>query len=287
MMTATLLMFFASLVDRWPSPHFSPVRGCGRGSRENPALRSVRVLDVLSNTPARPDGLAPCLFPSSAPSLRAAVRNAGSRKCLPAEVPLGCRRPASRTPAPLTNLFSECPIRPSRLVAFEPSTGRCLPVGRAPLQEIARMKMYGKFAAMIATSTVVMFGLMYLNTYQLEHVTFSETRTYMAIVMGATMAVVMLAYMLKMYPNRRVNIGIFLGSAIVFAVALWLVRSQVTVDDVSYMKAMIPHHSIAIMTSERAQIRDPRVRLLADQIVKSQREEIAEMKALIRDLEDE
>jgi hypothetical protein len=149
------------------------------------------------------------------------------------------------------------------------------------------MKMYGKFAAMIATSTVVMFGLMYLNTYQLEHVTFSETRTYMAIVMGATMAVVMLAYMLKMYPNRRVNIGIFLGSAIVFAVALWLVRSQVTVDDVSYMKAMIPHHSIAIMTSERAQIRDPRVRLLADQIIKSQREEIAEMKALIRDLEDE
>jgi uncharacterized protein (DUF305 family) len=128
---------------------------------------------------------------------------------------------------------------------------------------------------------------MYLNTYQLDHVTFSETRTYMAIVMGATMAVVMLAYMLKMYPNRRVNIGIFLGSAIVFAVALWLVRSQVTVDDVSYMKAMIPHHSIAIMTSERAQIRDPRVRLLADQIIKSQREEIAEMKALIRDLEGE
>ena len=149
------------------------------------------------------------------------------------------------------------------------------------------MKMYGKFAAMIATSTVVMFGLMYLNTYQLDHVTFSETRTYMAIVMGSTMAVVMLAYMLKMYPNRRVNIGIFLGSAIVFAVSLWVVRSQVTVDDVSYMKAMIPHHSIAIMTSERAQIRDPRVRLLADQIIKSQREEIAEMKALIRDLEGE
>jgi uncharacterized protein (DUF305 family) len=109
----------------------------------------------------------------------------------------------------------------------------------------------------------------------------------MAIVMGATMAVVMLAYMLQMYPNRGVNISIFVGSAIVFAVALWVVRSQVTVDDVSYMKAMIPHHSIAIMTSERAQIRDPRVRLLADQIIKSQREEIAEMKALIRDLEDE
>ena len=138
---------------------------------------------------------------------------------------------------------------------------------------------------MIATSTVVMLGVMYLNTYQLDHVFFSETRSYMALVMGSTMAVVMLAFMLRMYTNRRVNIGIFIGSAVVFSFALWLVRSQVTIDDVSYMKAMIPHHSIAILTSERAHIADPRVRKLADQIIESQRREILEMKALIKDLE--
>ena len=147
------------------------------------------------------------------------------------------------------------------------------------------MKMYAKFGAMIATSTLVMFGLMYLNTYQLDHVFFSETRTYMALLMGAAMAIVMLAFMLKMHTNRRLNIGIFAGSAIVFAIALWLVRSQATVDQVSYMRAMIPHHSIAILTSERAGISDPRVRKLADQIIESQRREIAEMKALIKDLE--
>lgn len=147
------------------------------------------------------------------------------------------------------------------------------------------MKMYARFGAMIATSTLVMFGLMYLNTYQLDHVFFSETRTYMALVMGAAMAIIMLAFMLKMHTNGRVNIGIFAGSAIVFAVALWLVRSQATVDQVSYMKAMIPHHSIAILTSERAGISDPRVRKLADQIIESQRQEILEMKALIKDLE--
>lgn len=147
------------------------------------------------------------------------------------------------------------------------------------------MKMYAKFGAMIATSTVVMFGLMYLNTYQIDHATFSETRLYMALVMGASMAIVMLTFMLKMYENTKVNVAIFVGSALLFAVALWLVRSQRTVDDVSYMSAMIPHHSIAIMTSERARIRDPRVRKLADEIIKAQREEIAEMKALIRDLE--
>ena len=138
---------------------------------------------------------------------------------------------------------------------------------------------------MIATSTVVMFGLMYLNTYQLDHVFFSETRAYMALVMGATMAIIMLAYMMGMYKNQRVNIGIIGGSLAVFAMALWLVRSQATVDDVSYMRAMIPHHSIAILTSERARITDPRVRKLAYQIIATQRREIDEMKALIRGLE--
>jgi uncharacterized protein (DUF305 family) len=147
------------------------------------------------------------------------------------------------------------------------------------------MKGYGRFAAMIATSTVVMFGLMYLNTYSLDHVFFSETRLYMACVMGASMAIVMLAFMLDMHPDRRVNLGIFAAAALVFSVALWLVRSQATIDQVSYMKAMIPHHSIAIMTSERADIRDPRVRKLADRIIESQRNEIAEMKALIVELQ--
>ena len=130
-----------------------------------------------------------------------------------------------------------------------------------------------------------MFGLMYLNTYQLDHVFFSETRTYMSLIMGATMAVIMLTFMLSMHPNRGINAGIYLGSALVFVLALWLVRSQATVEDVSYMRAMIPHHSIAILTSERANISDPRVRELADQIIQSQREEITEMKNLIRDLE--
>jgi len=146
------------------------------------------------------------------------------------------------------------------------------------------MNMYTRFGAMIVTSTVVMLGLMYLNTYQLDHVFFSETRTYMAIVMGASMAVVMLIFMLPMLTNRRMNIAIFVGSAILFSLALWLVRSQATVEDVSYMRAMIPHHSIAILTSERAHIKDPRVRRLADQIIESQRKEIEEMKVLIKDL---
>ena len=144
---------------------------------------------------------------------------------------------------------------------------------------------YARFAAMIATSTAVMYVLMFLNTLQWDHVTFSETRAYMALIMGAAMAAIMLAFMLKMHTNSRINLGIFAGSGVVFCVALYLVRSQATVDDVGYMKAMIPHHSIAILTSERARINDPRVRTLANKIIESQRKEIADMKALIEDLE--
>lgn len=144
---------------------------------------------------------------------------------------------------------------------------------------------YRRFAAMIAVSTVVMFGLMYLNTFALEHVRYSQTRTWMALVMGASMAVIMLGFMWGMYRDRRLNLAILAGAVAVFAGALWLVRSQQTVGDVAWMKAMIPHHSIAILTSERAQIRDERTRLLADRIIDSQQREIAEMEALIAELQ--
>lgn len=146
-------------------------------------------------------------------------------------------------------------------------------------------RSYPRFFAMIAVSTLVMLGLMYLNTYSLEHVFFSETRTYMAIYMGAAMAVVMLAFMWGMYSRNTANIAIVAVAAVVFAISLYLVRSQATVGDLSWMKAMIPHHSIAILTSERANIEDPRVRHLADRIIEAQRIEIKEMKALIADLE--
>jgi len=148
-----------------------------------------------------------------------------------------------------------------------------------------RRSGYGRFLAMIATSTVVMFGLMYLNTYALDHVFFSQTRMWMALYMGGVMAIIMLAFMLGMYSSRKANIAIFAGGVIAFAVGLGLVRTQATVDDVAWMKAMIPHHSIAILTSERANISDPRVRQLADAIIEAQRGEIEEMQRYIADIE--
>ena len=147
------------------------------------------------------------------------------------------------------------------------------------------MTKYGRFFAMIATSTALMFGMMYLNTYALDHVFFSETRTWMALYMGAGMAVVMLLFMWGMYASKRANVAILAGAALLFAGSLYLVRSQDTVSDLAYQRAMIPHHSIAILTSEHANIEDVRVRELADEIIRAQRREIKEMKWLIEDID--
>lgn len=144
---------------------------------------------------------------------------------------------------------------------------------------------YSRFFAMIAASTVVMYGLMYLNTYEMSHIWFSQTRAWMALLMGAMMAVIMLLFMWGMYSKRQWNLFILGGAIAVFAGSLWLVRSQETVDDVSWMKAMIPHHSIAILTSRRANISDPRVRELANGIIDAQVREIGEMESLIADIE--
>lgn len=130
-----------------------------------------------------------------------------------------------------------------------------------------------------------MFIMMYFNTYQLDHVYFSETRAYMALYMGAVMAIIMLAFMSNMYKKTKINLLVYGISVVMFAVGLWGVRSQATVDQVDWMQAMIPHHSIAILTSSRADIEDPRVRDLADGIIEAQKREIAEMQALIEELE--
>lgn len=147
------------------------------------------------------------------------------------------------------------------------------------------MKMYLKFGAMILVSTMIMFAMMYFNVFKLNHIFFSQTRLYMALMMGSVMAIIMLLFMWAMYKNKKLNTIILVFSTLVFGVSLFLVRSQTTVSDVSWMKAMIPHHSIAILTSNRADLKDPKVKKLADEIIAAQEREIKEMKRLIKRLE--
>jgi hypothetical protein len=168
-------------------------------------------------------------------------------------------------------------------------TGHTTEPGVAPAEHgrgrAAGHASYLRFVAMIASSVVVMYALTYTNVYAVEHIHFSEERVYMALTMGAGMALVMLGYMWGMYRDVRVNAGIIAGAITLGIAAFLLSQSQVLVDDRAYMRGMIPHHSIAILTSERAPIQNVRVRELADRIIEAQRREIAEMEWLIADIE--
>ena len=147
---------------------------------------------------------------------------------------------------------------------------------------------YSRFFLMLGLSFLAMYITMYFNTYEFDHVYFSLTRFYMTCLGISAMAVIMLSLMLKMYKNKKKNIAIYLGSLVLFVSALGLVRAQrPIIGDILYMKAMIPHHSIAILTSKRADIKDPETKKLAEEIIEAQKREIAQMKKIIYRLENE
>lgn len=145
------------------------------------------------------------------------------------------------------------------------------------------MKKYWNFLTMIVVSTVIMFILMYFNVYSLGHVFFSQTMAFMALMMGAVMAIIMLLFMWRMFTDHKLNTVILAVSALIFALSLFMVQSQTSVNDERWMKAMIPHHSIAIMTSKRAKLKNPRVKKLAQNIIHTQEKEIREMKQLLKE----
>ena len=140
---------------------------------------------------------------------------------------------------------------------------------------------------MLICSAISMYITMYFNTYELSHVFFSWTRMYMTFIGIGGMAIIMFLFMKNMYSNKTKNLTIVLGSLILMSVSTYLVRKQVPIEDVKWMKAMIPHHSIAILTSTRAELKDPEVKQLAQEIIEAQRKEIKEMKRMIKRLENE
>ena len=144
---------------------------------------------------------------------------------------------------------------------------------------------YRGFARMLVVSFFVMYAVMFLNVDQADHIYLSLTRTYRSLLMVAAMALVMLGLMRHMYPNKSTNWLIAGGSVAGFAFVLTLLRAQIPVGDVQYLKAMIPHHSSAVMVSRAANLQDPEVKRRSESIVASQQREIAQMKAAIARLE--
>lgn len=147
-------------------------------------------------------------------------------------------------------------------------------------------KNYKKFGIMMFTSFVIMYAVMFLNADQLDHIMLSNTRTYMTILMIAPMAVSMLLFMQSMYQNKKLNAIILVSAVVIFFGTFAMLRNQTFIKDVQYMKAMIPHHSSAIMVSQKATFEDPELKKLAEEIIEAQKREIAQMKKIIYRLEN-
>ena len=158
--------------------------------------------------------------------------------------------------------------------------------GQSRAKSRESLMTYLRFAAMILTGMVVMYWVMFAGSWEWSHVRFSESRVFMAITMGGAMGLVMLAWMLNMYKSTKANIAVVAVSLLLLGGGAALDRSQATVDDIAFMRGMIPHHSLAITRSERAGIDDVRVCELAVEISEAQRREIYEMDWLIEDIEN-
>lgn len=146
---------------------------------------------------------------------------------------------------------------------------------------------WGRFAAMIATSTFIMFFLMYQLIYSVDHATFSINRLVASLVMGSVMTLVMLVFMWSMYEGMGTKVAVLSVAALTGIILLFVNRSQSLIGDTEFMTSMIPHHSIAINNARKADISDPRVRELADQIIESQVREILQMKLLLSAIEQD
>lgn len=145
---------------------------------------------------------------------------------------------------------------------------------------------YGKFMIMMGTSFVIMYAVMFLNADSVNHVMLSTTRTYMAILMVAPMTISMLLFMWKMYRNKMRNYSILGVTVLLFITTLYALRQQVLISDIQWMKAMITHHSSAIMVSQKAHLKDPEAIKLAEEIIEAQEREIARMKGIIYRLQN-
>ncbi|WP_282178418.1 DUF305 domain-containing protein [Maribacter stanieri] len=146
---------------------------------------------------------------------------------------------------------------------------------------------YTTFLLMCICSGLSMYITMYFNTYEISHICFSWTRLYMTLIGVSGMAIIMFLFMRKMYTNKIKNMTIVGVSLLIMGLSTFLVRNQLPINDITWMKAMIPHHSIAILTSTNANINDPEVQKLADDIIKAQEREIMQMKEMIKRLENQ
>ena len=143
---------------------------------------------------------------------------------------------------------------------------------------------YLRFAAMILASFAIMYVLMYAMVNVVENALPNSNQLYMAGLMAAAMAIVELAIMGGMYPNKKLNLAL-VGVSILALAGFWFgIRGQVAISDRQFLKSMIPHHAGAILMCSEAAIQDVEIAQLCESIVSSQQAEIDQMKTILERL---
>lgn len=141
---------------------------------------------------------------------------------------------------------------------------------------------YRLFGWNMLLSLVIMYFVMFVMIYSLGEFYNNLNMFYMALMMAAPMGVLMLLMMKSMFPNRRLNNILYAVFSAVFVLAYFGVRSQALVGDTQFLRSMIPHHSGAILMCEQASLKDPEIKSLCGNIIISQKQEIEQMKQLLR-----
>lgn len=143
---------------------------------------------------------------------------------------------------------------------------------------------YVSLAVQTAISAVIMYLVMFVMIDGLGSFYNNLNMVYMTLMMVAPMVVLMILAMGHMFPDRRANAAILAASAIAFLGSFALIRTQTTIGDTAFLRSMIPHHSGAILMCQQAKLEDSEVKRLCGEIIKSQRNEIDEMKAILQRL---
>lgn len=140
---------------------------------------------------------------------------------------------------------------------------------------------YRMLAVNLGLSLLIMYVAMFAMIWSFGEFVQNVNFLYMALVMWAPMAIVMMLTMKGMYQYRRINFVLYTVFALTLLLSFAAIRGQTLVGDRQFLRSMIPHHSGAILMCEKAEISDPEIQQLCKNIIVSQKAEIEQMKTIL------
>lgn len=142
--------------------------------------------------------------------------------------------------------------------------------------------VYQKLALSSLISFIIMFFIMYAMIDTYEHLYININKFYMALLMITPMIIIKILSMPEMFKNKKINISIISTCILTIIISITAIRYQSFVDDKEFLRAMIPHHSSAILMCDEANISDAEINELCNSIITAQKSEIKQMEQILK-----